>query len=61
MSMAWQHPRVARRTMLQAGSLGLVGLGVNHLMGLREAAAAPGTAWGFGNAGDRKGCPLKTV
>jgi len=29
--------------MLQAGSIGLLGLGMNHLTGLREASAAPGT------------------
>jgi hypothetical protein len=34
------HPRLSRRTMLQAGSLGLLGLGMNHLAGLREAGAA---------------------
>jgi hypothetical protein len=34
------HPRFPRRTMLQAGSIGLLGLGMNHLAGLREANAA---------------------
>ena len=26
-----RHPSVTRRTMLQAGSIGLLGLGMNHL------------------------------
>lgn len=32
-----RHPAIARRTMLQAGSIGLLGLGMNHLSGLRAA------------------------
>ena len=36
------HPRVSRRVALQAGALGLVGLGSNHLEALR--AAAPSAA-----------------
>jgi hypothetical protein len=39
-SAACRHPRFSRRTMLQAGSIGLFGLGMNHLAGLREAGAA---------------------
>ncbi len=35
------HPRVSRRTAIQAGSIGLLGLGSNHVAALREAAAAP--------------------
>lgn len=34
-----QHPRWTRRTALQAGAVGLLGLGVNHLEGLRAMAA----------------------
>src|SRR5262245_31632833 len=34
------HPHLTRRTLLQAGSIGLVGLGMNHLSGLHEAAGA---------------------
>src|SRR5436190_2713709 len=34
------HPRLPRRTMLQAGSIGLLGLGMNHVAGLRETSAA---------------------
>ncbi len=34
------HPRFSRRCALQAGTIGLLGLGMNHLAGLRSAAAA---------------------
>jgi len=40
-AMAYTHPRLSRRTMIQAGSIGLLGLGMNHLAGLREVSAAP--------------------
>lgn len=33
------HPVLGRRTMLQAGSIGLLGLGMNHIAGLRGLAA----------------------
>lgn len=33
-----QHPQMTRRTALQAGSIGLLGLGMNHLEALRAAA-----------------------
>src|SRR6266404_3651479 len=33
------HPVFSRRTMLQAGAVGLLGLGANHLAGLRALAA----------------------
>jgi uncharacterized protein (DUF1501 family) len=36
------HPRPSRRTMIQAGSIGLLGLGMNHLAPLRSVAAAKG-------------------
>jgi hypothetical protein len=39
-----QHPAIGRRTLLQAGSLGLLGLGMNHLEPLRKAAASPTTS-----------------
>src|SRR5687767_8179078 len=45
------HPRLPRRTIIQAGSIGLLGLGMNHLAGLREADAASGTP-----AGKAKAC-----
>ena len=33
-----QHPRISRRTALEAGAIGLLGLGGNHLAALRAAA-----------------------
>jgi hypothetical protein len=36
------HPRFSRRALLQAGAIGLLGLGQNHLHLLRAAAAEPG-------------------
>src|SRR5438874_2447157 len=42
-SPMFRHPTFSRRTMLQAGGVGLLGLGMNHLAGLRALAAnAPG-------------------
>lgn len=35
----FHHPRISRRTMLQAGSIGLLGLGMNHLAPLRAEQA----------------------
>src|SRR5687767_14071747 len=35
----FRHERVARRTALQAGAVGVLGLGMNHLAPLRAAAA----------------------
>src|SRR5262245_8127966 len=35
------HPRVRRRAAIQAGAVGLLGLGSNHLAALREADASP--------------------
>jgi len=37
----WLHPPVTRRTALQAGAIGILGLGMNHLAGLRQANASP--------------------
>ncbi|MFN0054431.1 MAG: DUF1501 domain-containing protein [Planctomycetales bacterium] len=37
------HPRLSRRTAIQAGSIGLLGLGMNHVAGLRELAAQTGS------------------
>jgi Protein of unknown function (DUF1501) len=45
----WTHPAVARRTALQVGAIGLLGLGSNHLVGLRAVAAGPSPS-GFGRA-----------
>lgn len=36
------HPRMARREALQVGSIGLLGMGINHLVGLRQAESAEG-------------------
>lgn len=38
------HPRLSRRTALQAGSIGLLGLGMNHVAGLRSMANDNGQA-----------------
>lgn len=39
------HPRIARRTALQVGRIGLLGLGMNHVQGLRAMTADnPGPA-----------------
>src|SRR5437868_1297826 len=46
----YSHPSLTRRTMLQAGSIGLLGLGMNHLAGLREASAAGGSVRPSGKA-----------
>lgn len=39
---SWNHPRISRRTAVQAGAIGLLGMGGNHLSGLREAQSATG-------------------
>ena len=39
-----QHPVFTRRTALQAGSIGLLGLGINHLSALQAANPQPGPA-----------------
>ena len=36
------HPAFARRTALQIGAVGLLGLGMNHVAGLRALAADNG-------------------
>lgn len=36
-----QHPQIRRRTLLQAGSIGILGIGMNHLDPWRQAAASP--------------------
>ena len=35
----FHHPRIARRHAVQAGSIGLLGLGMNHMVGLQAMAA----------------------
>ena len=44
------HPGVSRRTALQAGSVGLLGLGMNHLAGVNALAAENGVARPAGRA-----------
>ncbi len=43
----WNHPSISRREAIQAGAVGLLGLGMNHLAGLRTAQAS---SPGFGRA-----------
>jgi hypothetical protein len=45
-----RHDSCTRRTMLQAGSVGLLGLGMNHVAALREARATPAPIAGGGQA-----------
>ena len=40
---AWSHAKVSRRAALQAGSIGLLGLGMNHVAGLRAMARETGS------------------
>lgn len=37
----WQHSELHRREAIQAGAIGILGLGANHLAGFREVHAAP--------------------
>lgn len=37
-SLRFHHPKISRRTAVQAGALGILGLGANHLAALRAAA-----------------------
>ncbi len=41
-AFGFRHPQISRRAALQAGSIGLLGLGMNHVEALR-AVAAPST------------------
>jgi uncharacterized protein (DUF1501 family) len=41
-SSTFSHPHVSRRVAIQAGAIGLLGLGTNHLTGLRALAAETG-------------------
>ena len=45
----WNHPTCSRRTAIQAGSIGILGLGMNHLAGLQQAQASTGSL-AFGKA-----------
>ena len=42
--MHLQHPRTSRRTAIQAGTVGLLGLGMEHLAALRAADVTQGAA-----------------
>ncbi|WP_437186901.1 DUF1501 domain-containing protein [Planctomicrobium sp. SH668] len=48
----WQHVRRTRREALQVGAIGILGLGMNHLTGLREASAVGGV----GSSGRARSC-----
>ncbi len=48
-TQSWDHPPISRRAALQAGAIGILGLGTNHLCGLRQADAAE-SATGSGKA-----------
>ena len=47
--LRWNHPTVTRRMAIEAGSIGILGLGMNHLAGLKQAQAASGNL-AFGKA-----------
>lgn len=59
-SSHWQHGYVDRRCAIEAGAISLLGLGTNHLFGLRQLqAATPEKGAAFGNAdggGKAKAC-----
>lgn len=44
LTLMLQHPRIPRRVALQAGSIGLLGLGMNHRRALEAMAAESGVA-----------------
>ena len=43
-SIPCHHPRIARRHAVQAGGIGLLGLGMNHIAGLQAMAAGSQSA-----------------
>src|SRR5439155_7740139 len=49
-SRSWQHPAVSRRTALQAGAVGILSLGMNHVPALRAAAPEGAAATGRAQA-----------
>ena len=49
---AMQHPLVSRRTAVQAGAIGLLGFGMNHLGALRSEAA-PRSETAMSNSGGK--------
>ncbi len=38
-NQSWRHPQVSRRIAMQAGAIGILGLGTNHLSALRAATS----------------------
>lgn len=50
MAQNWHHPSISRRTAVQAGAVGLLGLGMNHLGGLKTATGADANPESFGKA-----------
>ena len=55
--LSLRHPSVSRRTAVQAGAVGLLGLGMNHLSSLRETRAGEQPAKGSAtNSGHAKSC-----
>jgi hypothetical protein len=51
--ISWNHPIANRRTAVQAGAIGMLGMGINHLRGLQTASAAGATS---ATAGTAKSC-----
>jgi len=49
---AWRHTGLSRRESMQIGAIGILGLGMNHLAGFRQASAADGVI----PAGKAKSC-----
>jgi len=45
----WRHAHASRRTALQIGASGILGLGINHLTALRDVHGSPGSG-AFGKA-----------
>src|SRR5262245_23756275 len=55
-SRGLRHPMVSRRTAVQAGAVGLLGLGMNHLAALRETSAGDESPKGGTTNGKAKSC-----
>jgi len=49
-SKVWTHAPIGRRHALQAGAVGILGLGANHLAGLRAAKAADASSVSAGKS-----------
>ncbi|MEO2045827.1 MAG: DUF1501 domain-containing protein [Pirellulales bacterium] len=46
----WAHPQISRRTAVQAGAVGMLGLGINHLGPLQSTSAADPSTSSYGKA-----------